>query len=42
MHRESPTDATVITHPSKITRVTVVPDDCAAQMKIIYEYQHTP
>lgn len=26
MHRESPTDATVMTHPSIMTKVTVVPD----------------
>ena len=29
IQRESPTDATVITHPSIITKVTVVPDICA-------------
>lgn len=29
MQRESPTDATVTTHPSIITKVTVVPDVCA-------------
>lgn len=29
MHRESPTDAAVTTHPSIITIVTVVPDECA-------------
>lgn len=36
MQRESPTDATVTTHPSIITKVTVVPDVCAeAQKKYI-------
>ncbi len=34
MQLESPTDATVMTHPSIITKVTVVPDVCAEQMKM--------
>lgn len=42
MQRESPTDATVITHPSIITKVTVVPDVFAVQLKIIYACQQTP
>ena len=29
MHRESPTDATVTTHPSIMTNVTVVPEERA-------------
>lgn len=29
MHLESPTDATVTTHPSIMTNVTVVPEECA-------------
>lgn len=29
MHRESPTHATVIVHPSTITNVAVVPDRCS-------------
>jgi len=35
MQRESPTDATVKTHPSTIIKVTVVPDVCAVQAKKI-------
>lgn len=33
MHRESPTDATVTTHPSIMTNVTVVPEECAEKNK---------
>lgn len=32
MHRESPTDATVTTHPSIMTNVTVVPEVFAANL----------
>lgn len=35
MHCESPTDATVITHPSIMTNVTVVPEERAE--KIIHK-----
>lgn len=40
MQRESPTDATVITHPSIITKVTVVPDVFAVQVKIKHADQY--
>lgn len=39
MQRESPTDATVIDHPSIIAKVTVVPDacpDCLTSKKVTY------
>lgn len=32
-HRESPTDATVMVHPSTTTIVTVVPDVCSGEEK---------
>jgi len=41
MQRESPTDATVTTHPSIIMKVTVVPDVCAVQAKIIVYIKST-
>lgn len=39
MQRESPTDATVTTHPSIITNVTVVPETLAeGAKKIRYQF----
>ena len=40
MQRESPTDATVTTHPSIITKVTVVPDVFAVKVKIYCYTNH--
>jgi hypothetical protein len=37
MHRESPTDATVTTHSSIITNVTVVPEVSAETIKRLSE-----
>jgi hypothetical protein len=40
MHRESPTDATVTTHSSIITNVTVVPEVSAETIKRLSEYKN--
>lgn len=40
MQRESPTDATVTTHPSIITKVTVVPDFCPVNVKVAIYKSH--
>lgn len=38
MQRESPTEATVTTHPSIITNVTVVPETLAEENKIRFQF----